>query len=78
MKKSELIDLLKKGLNAEERSIPIYTKHFKNSIFWTGIEEAKAEKAKQLLTSLSDGSSLHKKLVDDILKKVEANDKDAI
>lgn len=65
--KIEIIRLLKDALLAEERAVPIYNKHLESAVFWTGISEDKANKARSALQVLSSESLRHRMIVEKIL-----------
>lgn len=77
MKKQELLGILKEALDKEEKSIPVYMKHLQSAVFWTGINEDKAQKAKELLAELAHGSVIHKGTIEELIKEVQGQDRDA-
>jgi len=77
VKKDEIIKILEDAQIAEERSIPVYTKHIGSAIFWTGIEKEKAEEIKKILKYLAEESARHKGVVEYLLKYIKEEDKDA-
>ncbi len=71
MNKSELIQILKKACEAEEKAVPIYARHLEAAIFWTGISEARADEAKEILRCLARESAAHKVIVERLIKGLE-------
>lgn len=71
MNKKKLIEALKDALIAEEKSIPIYTKHLDSAVFWTGLEQEKADKVKTILSELARGSMVHKQIIENLIKRLE-------
>jgi rubrerythrin len=71
MNKKEIVKHLKSALIAEEKSIPIYTKHLDSAVFWTGLEKEKAEEIKAILSELARGSIIHKEIIENLIKKLE-------
>ncbi len=65
--KLEIIRLLKEALLSEEKAVPIYNRHLESSVFWTGIDDKKASKARDVLRVLSRDSLRHKMTVEKIL-----------
>ena len=65
--KLEIIRLLKEALLSEEKAIPIYNRHLESSVFWTGIDDDGASKARDVLRVLSRDSLRHKMTVEKIL-----------
>ena len=77
IKKEELLELLKRGLDGEEKAIPIYTQHLKSAVFWAGMKEKEAQEARRILERLATESVGHKKIVNGLIDSVERSDKDA-
>ncbi|MCF7873338.1 MAG: hypothetical protein K9L84_04375 [Candidatus Omnitrophica bacterium] len=71
MNKKEIIKHLKEALIAEEKSIPIYTKHLDSAVFWTGLGKEKAEEIREILSELARGSMIHKQIIENLIKKLE-------
>lgn len=62
--------ILAGALTAEERIVPIYTKHLGSALFWTGIDEAKARKAQEILARLARESEAHSVIVRNLLARL--------
>jgi rubrerythrin len=77
IKKDALLELLKKGLDDEEKAIPIYTKHLKSAVLWTGLEEKEAEEVRCIIEKLATDSEGHKKIVLSLIDSIERSGKDA-
>lgn len=77
IQKQELLRILQNALAAEEKAIPIYMKHLSSAIFWTGIDADRIKKAKKLLSRLAEGSTYHKKVVGELIEKIEKENKNA-
>lgn len=77
IKKDELLKLLKKGLDGEEKAIPIYMEHLKSALFWAGMGEKEAKEVKGIFEKLVNDSVGHKKIVLDLIDRVERSGKDA-
>ncbi|MCF7874914.1 MAG: hypothetical protein K9L87_05425 [Candidatus Omnitrophica bacterium] len=71
MNKKEIIKQLKEALIAEEKSIPIYTKHLGLTVFWTGLGQDKADEIKVILSELARGSMIHKQIIENLLQRLE-------
>ena len=69
--------ILKNARYAEEKAIPIYTKHLRSAIFWTGMDEETVEKMRENLRILAEESEKHKKMVKYLIDVVEEEEKDA-
>lgn len=66
-----LLKLLKAARHEEEKGIPIYTKHLGSALFWTGIPQDKVQRAKDILSQLSDESKVHKIEVERLIARLE-------
>lgn len=75
--KKELISILEKALIAEERAIPIYMKHLKTAVFWTGAAEEDIKRIRKVMSVLLEESERHKKTVETLIDKVKSGGKDA-
>lgn len=75
--KQELVRNLKEALQLEEKSIQIYTDHISAALPWTGIGKESAEKIRKTLSVLGRDSEGHKKIVLNLIKKVEEDSRDA-
>ncbi|MCF7878675.1 MAG: hypothetical protein K9L95_04305 [Candidatus Omnitrophica bacterium] len=71
MNKKEIIKRLKEALIAEEKSIPIYTKHLDSAVFWTGLGEERVDKIKAILSELARGSMVHKEIIENLIRRLE-------
>jgi rubrerythrin len=77
IKKEELLKILKGALNSEEKGIVIYKKHLESALFWTGIPKEKGQRVKELLEQLAEDTIGHRKTVQELIKKVEGENKNA-
>ncbi|MFC1479937.1 hypothetical protein ACFL5Y_00620 [Candidatus Omnitrophota bacterium] len=77
MSKEELLTILENARLAEEKSIPIYTKHLKSAVFWTGVKQEDVEKIRETLRILAEESEKHKKIVEDLIEQVKTKEKNA-
>lgn len=65
MDKSNIKDKLKiledihQAVLDEELAVPVYTSHIKNTIFWTGLPEAKQKRILEILDTLARESEGH-------------------
>ncbi len=71
MADDKALEILKGARNAEEKIIPIYTKHLESAIFWTGIPEDRVLKAKVILKRLATESATHKIAVEALIARLE-------
>ena len=77
MSKKELLAILEKARLAEERSIPIYTRHLSSAVFWTGMKKENVDKIKETLRVLAEDSERHKKMVEYLIELADTEEKDA-
>ena len=77
IKKAELKFLIKDAIDREERSIPVYMNHLKAALFWIGLKDEDVKKIKAAFADLAAKSAGHKKVLEELLKKVEGSPKDA-
>jgi len=77
MDKKELLTILEKAKIAEEKAIPIYTKHMGTAIFWTGIDKEKVAKIKESLALLSRESKGHMELNESLIAQIKSEERDA-
>ena len=71
MDKKKIIEELEIGLNLEEKSLKIYSKHLKNSLFLSSINNAEQDKIKQILKMLEIDSLEHKHSLETIIRDIE-------
>lgn len=77
IEKQELLKTLQKALATEEKAIPIYMKHLSSAIFWTGIDADRIKKARKLLSRLAEETTYHKKVVGELIEKIEKENTNA-
>ncbi len=75
MNKDELISVLEEGLKIEESLIPLYTRHISSTLPLAEFSQKKREEIKTVLSSLRNGSGVHKKIYTRLLEKVKGEDK---
>ena len=77
IRKDELLRLLKEGIDAEEKSIPVYMDHLGAALFWVGMEPDKAAKIQEAFKHLASCSRRHKEILTGIAGKVREGGRDA-
>ena len=77
MSKEELLTILENARLAEEKAIPVYTKHLKSAVFWTGMKQEDVEKIRETLSMLAEESEKHKKMVEYLIEQIKKKGKDA-
>jgi len=76
MTKEELLVMLKRGLDEEERAIPLYTKHLGTTLFLSEFKPEAQAKIKELLLLLRKESEIHAKVYEGLLKSVKEAQQD--
>lgn len=73
-----LLQFLRKAMDAEEKAIPIYMKHLETTVFWAGMEKDATEFTKKEFMRFAKESSVHKKIVGELIERIEKDPRDAI
>jgi len=60
MTKTELLARLEEGVKIEESAIVIYSRHFTDTLFFSGFDEARRQKIRDILQTLHDDSQRHR------------------
>jgi hypothetical protein len=76
MTKEELLALLKRGLDEEEKAIPLYTKHLGTTLFLSEFKPEAQVKIKELLLLLKKESESHAEVYKGLLKSVDGAQQD--
>lgn len=76
MERDELIRKIDEGIEREEETIPIYSKHIQSSLFLGGFEEGKRDKVAKGLDELRRGSESHKAILTNLKERIKKEDKD--
>ena len=77
IKKAELLDILNQALLAEEKSVPLYTKHLSQAVFWTGWDKELIEKIRGSFEHLAEASTRHKDIVQNLMERIRKDSRDA-
>lgn len=77
IKKEELLKVLNEAVMTEERIVPIYDKHLRSAIFWTGIDEDKAQTVRNCLKIMIDDSKKHFEITKSLLEKIKKEKRNA-
>jgi rubrerythrin len=75
--KKEALEIFKNAKFAEEKAIPIYTKHLSSALFWTGMGREKIQKIKEALDTLAKESKVHIELTEFLINFIKNEEKDA-
>ena len=76
MTKEELLVMLQRGLDEEERAIPLYTKHIGTTLFLSGFKPEAQVRIKELLMLLKKESESHAKVYNGLLASVKGAQQD--
>ena len=71
MDKKEIIAKLKKAMITEEMVIPIYTKHIKTALLWSGLYPDLQEEIRLHMEKLKNESERHKHILAYTISKIE-------
>jgi hypothetical protein len=71
MKKQELLSKLIEASKTEESATTIYLKHLSALTSRFNIDKEFIERAKKIIAILIDGNRNHKKICDDLIKKIQ-------
>ena len=75
--RQELLTILKQALLEEERAIPVYLKHLRTAVYWTGIDKGDVEKIRDAMNILHKDSERHKETLRMLIDRVNIGEKDA-
>ncbi|UCH12445.1 MAG: hypothetical protein JSW18_00410 [Candidatus Omnitrophota bacterium] len=76
IKKEELLKLLSRCLDAEEKGIPIYSRHLGNTLFLSDFKKEEQKKVRDTLETLKTDSETHKTIFEDLIKRIKGSTKD--
>jgi len=69
--KKELLGMLNSAIELEEWAIPIYSRHLKTALFWSGLDAVEREGMRIQLSVLSQEAHRHTKVLSRMKKKIE-------
>lgn len=75
VEKQALLKMLDEAIALEDRSIPIYNRHLKTALFWSGLPAAEREKLRIQLGILEKESERHTKLLTAERAKIEGDER---
>ena len=76
VEKKELLKMLREAEVREDRSLPIYSKHLRTALFWSGLDAATRERLRTQLGMLENGSEHHAKALTEMVKKIKEDKRD--
>lgn len=74
--KKALLKMLDDAIILEDRSVPVYNRHLKTALFWSGLPAAEREKLRIQLGILEKESERHSRVLGEMRKKIEGSEKD--
>lgn len=76
VEKNKLLKMLHEAAALEDRAMPIYSRHLKTALFWSGLPAAAREQLRIQLGILEKESHRHKKVLDVMRRKIEEDARD--
>lgn len=76
VEKKALLKMLDDAIMLEDRSVPVYNRHLKTALFWSGLPAAEREKLRIQLGILEKESERHSRVLGEMRKKIEGSEKD--
>jgi len=70
VEKKKLLKMLEEASQLEDRSIPIYSRHLKTALFWSGLDASTREQLRIQLGILEKESQRHTKVLKEMAKKI--------
>ena len=74
--KDKLIKMIDDATALEDRSIPIYMRHLKTAMFWSGLPPAQREQVRIQLGILQQESARHSAILGELRRKVQEDPRD--
>jgi len=74
--KKDLVKRIREDIKTEEVAVVLYSKHLKDTLRISGIEESVREKMVDLLEKLTEESRQHERVMKELLEKILGSDRD--
>lgn len=74
--KKDLVKRIREDIKTEEVAVVLYSKHLKDTLRISGIDEAVREKMVDLLDKLTEESRQHERVMKELLEKILGSDRD--
>jgi hypothetical protein len=71
VEKNKLLAMIDDALMKEEKAMPLYSRHLKTALFWSGLSAAVREQLRIQLGILETESNRHAKVLTEMKKKIE-------
>ena len=75
MTKDELVQQCREAIKTEEHATEIYLKHLRSIILRTDLDETGKERARDILEALIEGNRRHKTFLENLVKRIEQEDR---
>ena len=76
IEKKKLLKLLAEALELEENAIPIYNRHLKTALFWSGLPAADREQLRIQLGILDKESTRHCRILSELTARIKEDARD--
>jgi rubrerythrin len=76
VEKKKLLKMLEEAVTLEDHAIPIYTRHLKTALFWSGLPAHEREQLRIQLGILLKESERHSKLLGEMRRKIQEDPRD--
>jgi len=74
--KNTLLKMLDEAMALEERAIPLYSRHLKTAMFWSGLDPVEREHLRIQLGVLEQESNRHHKVLTAMKEKIKEDERD--
>ena len=75
IEKTKLLKMMEDAISLEDKAIPIYNRHLKTALFWSGLTASAREQLRIQLGILEKESERHTKVLREMKKKIEGDDR---
>jgi len=75
--KKLLLEILHNSLDVEEKAVPFYMEHLSSAVTWAGLDKEKEDEIRRTFKRLGRDSAEHKRIVSELIKKIEGDPRDA-
>jgi len=75
IEKKKLLKILEDSIALDDKAIPIYNRHLKTALFWSGLPAAAREQLRIQLGILEKESERHTKVLREMKLKIEGDER---
>ena len=76
IEKKKFLKMLEEAVALEDRAMPIYSRHLKTALFWSGLDASAREQLRIQLGILEQESDRHTKVLRAVKKEIEGDERD--